>query len=66
MQKLTGQMAFFLEIQMETLGSFFLFNLHDDIEWDFDLFLLHIRLFSHMPHVPLIVYRCQDGRLVDL
>ena len=32
MRKLTGQMAFFLEIQMETLGSFFLFNLHDDIK----------------------------------
>ena len=32
MRKLTGQMAFFLEIQMDTLGSFFLFNLHDDIK----------------------------------
>ena len=32
-RKLTGQMAFFfLEIQMENIGSFFLYNLHDELK----------------------------------
>ena len=31
-RKLTGQMAFFLEIQMENIGSFFLHNLHDELK----------------------------------